>query len=280
MFGSNEIVGQKEFKDAPLNSLLVTSIFATLQGEGPLSGQPSVFVRLAKCNLACSFCDTYFDKGEWLEFGEIAARARQAIIQAVGEQDHGGAWNLVITGGEPTLQPNLVGFLLSQIGHWSEVQIESNGLIERQLPLSTILVVSPKCSEPGPHPGARGHFLKPRQTVLDRADCLKFVVDADPQNPYHRPPSWALQWMHESGLPVYVSPMNHYQEGRSMKMLKAREELASSIEERNANEVVSFWTPGLLDRDRNQANHEHAARLCIQHGYWLSLQTHLYAGLA
>lgn len=286
MFGSNEITGQKAFKTAPLNSLLVTSIFFTLQGEGPFSGRSAVFVRLAKCNLACSFCDTYFDKGEWLTFDEIEQRAWKSLTDARPESDlydwARGKTILVITGGEPTLQPNLSGFLLSQMGKWDHIQIESNGLIERQLPLDATLVVSPKCSEPMlPEHGSikRGHYLKPRPEVLERADCLKFVVDANPLNAYHRPPAWADQWMCEMERPVYISPMNAYQEGKPLKMLKGREQSAEDLRARTANEVVSFWTPGLLDRDRNQENHEHAARLCLSHGYILSLQTHLYASL-
>lgn len=55
MFGKNQITGQKAFKDVG-DKLLVTSIFYTIQGEGPFAGHPAIFVRLANCNLACSFC--------------------------------------------------------------------------------------------------------------------------------------------------------------------------------------------------------------------------------
>ena len=71
MFGMNEIVGLKYFRDAPPNTLTVTSRFYTLQGEGPFRGFPAYFVRLAKCNLACSFCDTYFDSGTVMSYDQI-----------------------------------------------------------------------------------------------------------------------------------------------------------------------------------------------------------------
>lgn len=272
MFGTNEITGQKSFKDAPMNSLQVVSIFYTIQGEGPLSGRPAVFVRLAKCNLACSFCDTAFDNGTWMTFDEIEEKAWAAIDQVTkaGMGFPGPA--LVITGGEPTLQPNLSGFLLGQSGKWPDIQVESNGLIERLLPLGTILVVSPKCTEPMLPPRGslkRGHYLKPLPAQLMRADCLKFVVDANPLNAYHTPPDWAYQWMHEQEKPVYISPMNAYQEGKPVQLLREGKGAPPSI-----------WTPGLLDRARNEANHAHAADLCMKYGYRLSLQTHLYVGLA
>lgn len=273
MFGTNEITGQRAFKDAPMNSLQVVSIFYTIQGEGPLSGRPAVFVRLAKCNLACSFCDTTFDKGTWMTFDEIEEKAWNSISPELRPPEYiHNKVILVITGGEPTLQPNLSGFLLGQSGKWAEIQVESNGLIERLLPLGTVLVVSPKCTEPMLPPSGslkRGHYLKPLTAQLMRADALKFVVDSNPLNAYHMPPAWADQWMHEQEKPVYISPMNAYQEGKPLQLLRDGKGAPPSI-----------WTPGLLDRARNEANHAHAADLCMKFGYHLSLQTHLYAGLA
>jgi len=281
MFGSNEIAGQKFFDKAPINSLLVAGIFYTIQGEGPLSGRPAVFVRLAKCNLTCSFCDTAFERGEWLTFDEIEQKAWAAIATGTDCEIEGAVGHdviLVITGGEPTLQPNLCGFLLHQVGKWNELQIETNGLIERLLPLTTVLVVSPKCSGPMlPVRGTlkRGRYLRPLPAVLQRADCLKFVVDSDPLNTYHTVPDWAYQWMYEQGKPVYVSPMNHYQEGKPLQLMKH----AATLEHHSEYIAPSFWTPGLLDRHRNEDNHTHAAQLCLKYGYRLSLQTHLLVHL-
>ena len=76
MFGTNEIVGKKFFKNAPKNSLFITSMFLTLQGEGPYGGMVAFFIRTTKCNLACSFCDTFFDAGDWMTFEEIEAKIK------------------------------------------------------------------------------------------------------------------------------------------------------------------------------------------------------------
>lgn len=56
MFGQNKPLSQLYNVNKVEKKLLVTSIFYTIQGEGPFSGRPAVFVRLAKCNLTCSFC--------------------------------------------------------------------------------------------------------------------------------------------------------------------------------------------------------------------------------
>lgn len=74
-------------------SLNVNEIFYSLQGEGGRSGQPSIFIRLAKCNLTCSFCDTDFERGVKMTIEEI--------LQIIGP--YGCKW-IIWTGGEPTLQ--------------------------------------------------------------------------------------------------------------------------------------------------------------------------------
>lgn len=99
------------------------SMFHTLQGEGPFSGVPSIFVRLAGCNLQCPFCDTEYTVGrERVRTSDVFER-----IAALRKQ-----WPntrlVVLTGGEPTRQQisQLVCGLVTQGLH---VQLESNGVL-------------------------------------------------------------------------------------------------------------------------------------------------------
>ncbi len=81
--------------------------------------------------------------------------------------------------------------------------------------------------------------------------------------------------------PIYISPMNIYNDIplESKKARLVNKEL--TLEERSTiDEVISFWTPGLLNMEENQKNHEYAARFCMKHGFKLNLQMHLYASLA
>jgi 7-carboxy-7-deazaguanine synthase len=278
VFGRNEIVGQKFFQSAG-GKFYVTSIFYTVQGEGPLSGIPSVFVRLAKCNLACGFCDTYFDGGDWLTVDEINDRiegvVRDFFYGALPLWAADRNFAVILTGGEPMLQD------INRLCEYFEnlyqfVQIESNGTIYKDLPLSTTLVVSPKCSE-------KTHkYLKPNDKVLDRADCLKFVISADLTSPYHEVPDWAHEWKEKYPFKdIYISPMNMYnREPQASKLLRSNKN-DISIEERSAiDEVISFWEPGLLDLTANEANHAYAAEYCMRHGFRVNLQMHLYLGKA
>lgn len=76
-------------------NLNVNEIFYSLQGEGGRTGHASIFIRLAKCNLACSFCDTDFERGVKMSIDEVLEEIKQYNCK----------W-IIWTGGEPTLQLN------------------------------------------------------------------------------------------------------------------------------------------------------------------------------
>ena len=280
MFGKNEIVGQKYFNEAADDQLFVTSIFYTLQGEGPYRGEPAVFVRLAKCNLACSFCDTYFDGGDWLSFEQVDLRIGNAIrdyfdgvIPEWAEQKIG----LVITGGEPMLQKNLGPFLEYVKDHFAWTQIESNGTVWQDIPAETTLVCSPKCLEKD---GKPVKYLKPNTDVMDRADCLKFVMNADADSPYSDIPDWAHEYA-SAGKKVFVSPMNVYnREPQKSKQMRSTKNDISMEERSSVYEKISFWEDGLLNMQSNQANHEYTASYCVKHGFTFNMQLHLFASMA
>lgn len=266
MFGTNEIVGRKFFANhANHDNLMVTSVFLTLQGEGPLMGRPAVFVRLSKCNLDCDFCDTAFDHGEWMERHVLTDE-----ILRVADGHNLRRLALVITGGEPTLQHRaLYPLLVICAGFFDKVQIESNGILPMVLPNSTVLVVSPKC--------VNGHYIKPHDDMLERANALKFVITADERSPYHTVPLWAFKWLRQNRgtRTLYVSPMAEYNNRPA-----AYDFAKGDLQARSRAERVSFWEPGLLDLDKVRKNHEYAATYALEHGCYLSLQMQLFCGVA
>lgn len=95
--------------------LFVNETFYSLQGEGFWTGTPAFFIRLSGCNLRCAFCDTHHTAGTWRAISDLAAEAAAYPARHV-----------VLTGGEPTLQPTeaLIA-ALHEKGKY--VAIETNG---------------------------------------------------------------------------------------------------------------------------------------------------------
>jgi organic radical activating enzyme len=294
LFGTNEIVGKKYFREAPKDSLFVTSMFFTLQGEGPYAGMPALFIRLAKCNLDCGFCDTFFDDGDWLTFTQIDSKIYQTICEFWNNKgepvplwalsEEGGPLYpnivLVLTGGEPLLQDNITKFMEAKVGDFKAVQVESNGLPDTVVPDGVTLVCSPKCIEKN---GVAIKYLAPSKTILERADCLKFVMTAEEGNPYNTIPDWALEWkLNNPKKEIYVSPMNVYNDfPQKIKLLRSEKQGTITLEERSTvDETIDFWEKGLLNLDANERNHKYTAHYCMRYGLRLNLQMHLYAGLA
>jgi organic radical activating enzyme len=110
-------------------------IFASLQGEGPSAGTPVAFIRLSRCNLACTWCDTAYTwrfEGDNRPHRDGVAYDRRANqvklspekaamkIAALGQR------RLVITGGEPLMQSGALADMLAILPD-IEVEIETNG---------------------------------------------------------------------------------------------------------------------------------------------------------
>ncbi len=113
-------------------------IFASLQGEGPSAGMPVAFIRLSRCNLACTWCDTpytwHFDGDDRHHRGG-ATYDRKANQITLSPQDAAaqiaalGQNRLIITGGEPLLQGGALADMLDHLPDIS-VEIETNGTVK------------------------------------------------------------------------------------------------------------------------------------------------------
>lgn len=289
MFGLNEIVGKKYFKDAG-DKLFVTSIFFTMQGEGPYRGKPALFVRLAKCNLGCSWCDAFFDDGDWMTVDEILIKAKEEIDTYYNNIVPEGIYRksvFVLTGGEPSLQK--IYTLLDEANEiFGATQIESNGVFTPEVPDHTTVVISPKCNEKvdisqGFKRYIPTKYMEPNKATLDRADCLKFIVEDQDEfdSPYQGIPDWAHEWHKETGRDIYISPMNIYnKEPEKAKAIRAGKNRMELEERSTVDEVVSFWEEGLFDMKQVQKNHEFAGRYALEHGYIFQMQLHLFASFA
>jgi 7-carboxy-7-deazaguanine synthase len=105
-------------------------IFASIQGEGPTRGLPSVFVRLALCNLHCDWCDTRYT-WDWDQFDRDAEIVEQDPIAVVDQVEALGHRTVVITGGEPLLQQHaLAPFAATMKRLGRRIEIETNGTLQ------------------------------------------------------------------------------------------------------------------------------------------------------
>lgn len=103
----------------------VVEIFESINGEGRRVGQLAIFIRLQKCNLNCSYCDTRWANGDDAPY---TLMSEDEIYDRILKS---GIKNITLTGGEPLLHKD-VEILLEKIGNNSNLslEIETNGSIE------------------------------------------------------------------------------------------------------------------------------------------------------
>ena len=156
MFGKNIVISQYI---EPSGALNIVDLFYTIQGEGPYAGMPSVFVRLAGCNLRCTWCDTDFETGaRVVELGNL--------INLITTAANGRTKLVVITGGEPLLQ-NIAPLIKTLSCLWYRVQIETAGTVWAPglESCDVTLVCSPKTG-------------KVNKEIFERCKHFKYVVGA------------------------------------------------------------------------------------------------------
>ena len=103
------------------NTLRISEIFYSLQGETRTSGLPTVFVRLTGCPLRCQYCDTAyaFSGGEIMSLEAILARVASFNPRYV-----------CVTGGEPLAQPDCLPLLRQLCDAGYEVSLETSGAMD------------------------------------------------------------------------------------------------------------------------------------------------------
>jgi 7-cyano-7-deazaguanosine (preQ0) biosynthesis protein QueE len=136
-----------------LATLVVSEVFGpTWQGEGASLGRRAGFVRLGRCGLACTFCDTPYT-WRWDDHDpavELTTRPVDEILDEVLAMD---VPLVVVTGGEPLLQQSHLPALLRPLrAAGKDVEIETAGVLAPDaavVELVTRFNVSPKLANSG-----------------------------------------------------------------------------------------------------------------------------------
>jgi 7-carboxy-7-deazaguanine synthase len=168
----------------------IIEIYKSLQGESSYTGLPCVFVRLAGCNLRCTWCDSEytFKGGQRMTLGEVESEVRRL-------SPNGGL--VEVTGGEPLLQEREAVPLMERLlvaGY--TVLLETSG--ERPLesvPSRVVKVVDVKC----PDSGEPGTFRIENLKSLTPSDEVKFVIAS------RRDYEFARDFAEEHGLSARVA---------------------------------------------------------------------------
>jgi 7-carboxy-7-deazaguanine synthase len=148
------------------NPLKVHEVYLSLQGEGTRTGLPCVLVRLAGCNLHCTWCDT-------LDARDPGSGAEMSIDDILAQVEPLGCKRVELTGGEPLCQTLAPSLLTRFCDDGYEVLLETNGSLPIDVVDSRVIrIVDVKC----PSSGEDTSFHLPNLDALRTTDELKFVL--------------------------------------------------------------------------------------------------------
>lgn len=153
----------------------VVEIFDSIEGEGKRSGLPATFIRLAGCNLRCSYCDTeYAQSGDEYELMTVDSILERSVRKRI-----------TLTGGEPLIHEGAAELVSKLLQSSHEVNIETNGAVDICEFLSKInanyreenlfFTVDYKL----PSSGCNDKMIFENYTRLKPWDVIKFVVGSD-----------------------------------------------------------------------------------------------------
>lgn len=184
-------------KQLAIPTLQLIEIFSSIQGETSLTGLPTTFVRLAACNLRCSWCDTTYS------FGRGVTWELPLVIEEVRKRNHP---YVCITGGEPLLQSNVYP-LMEQLCHLGyTLSIETGGsLSTAQIDERVITILDVKC--PGSGMSHKNDWTN--LTRLKRRDEVKFVIANEEDYRFAKDVCEKYQLYQRDQLPLFSPVFGH-----------------------------------------------------------------------
>jgi len=153
------------FTIAAVCYMKINEIFYSIQGEGLWTGMPNVFIRTTGCNLRCSYCDTKYAYAEGKDHSIDSVFKAIKIFKCK---------QVCITGGEPTLQPDIYELTDVLLENEYLICMETNGSmdISKIIQKNVLLSLDIKC----PSSGMSDKMLFKNLDLLRESDQLKFVI--------------------------------------------------------------------------------------------------------
>ncbi|MEM4167764.1 MAG: 7-carboxy-7-deazaguanine synthase QueE [Candidatus Caldarchaeum sp.] len=163
-----------------MREIYVTELYTSFQGEGPYVGRQAIFLRLAGCNLSCSWCDSRFswDK-KYPAFVEPTIFSTASLTEKLRRFQQK---LCVVTGGEPLLQEKALAELSVNLAGEKELQIETNGTkfphMLASSPCDISFIVSPKLANSG-MPEHQRIYPEVLKSFVETNAWFKFVVSTE-----------------------------------------------------------------------------------------------------
>jgi len=146
----------------------ISEIFYSVQGEGILAGVPSVFLRTSGCNLRCTWCDTPYTS--WNPEGDDLAL--DTILADV--RGHGSR-HVVVTGGEPLIQQEIVQLTQGLKDLDLHITIETAGIVYQPV-VCGLISISPKLANSTPAQRDGGRWAAQHDRLRYQPDVLKQLM--------------------------------------------------------------------------------------------------------
>lgn len=219
----------------------IAEIFYSIQGEGLLTGMPSVFIRFAGCNLRCSWCDTKY--ASWFPEAES-----WTLDQVLAEVEKYKSHHIVITGGEPTIHPELPELTQRLKSLGKHITIETNGTCFQEGVACDLLSMSPKLAHSVADTGPFPEQAKLQQAKRWNIEAFqKWIENYDYQ----------LKFVFSSETDV-----------------KEIQELVQLIDRDVSVDRVLLMPEG-MDRETIQMRSQETVAVCLKHGYRYCCRLHV-----
>jgi len=154
--------------------MLISEIFHSIQGEGELTGVPSVFVRTSGCNLRCTWCDTPY--ASWNPEGET--RAVADILRAI--EAHPATRHVVLTGGEPMIAKDIRLLADAVRASGRHITIETAGTVAPEGIACDLASLSPKLLNSAPDALEHATWRRKHEATRWQPDVIRAWIDAYP----------------------------------------------------------------------------------------------------